>query len=158
MTRADIYQAIDEFLQLIEQGKPSVEENEEALPKLLDQLALAYHFAEPDFDDSDYPDPPGDDYDALYQMTGKRFPNYGYYHTCEFDELNYEAINHAELLIGDAIDDLADITRDLREIRWRWNNTSEADALWYFRFMFQSHWGEHLRGLQLYLYSRNHWG
>jgi hypothetical protein len=154
MTRSDIYQAIDEFLLLIEQGKPSVEEAEEALPKLLDQLALAYHFAETAFDNNDYPDPPDDDFTALYKILGKRFPNYGYYHTCEFSEPTKPEASY----MGDAIDDIADITRELRDVHWRWKNTSEADALWHFRFMFQSHWGRHLRELQLYLYSRNHCG
>ncbi|MFN7134579.1 MAG: DUF5063 domain-containing protein, partial [Myxococcales bacterium] len=63
----------------------------------------------------------------------------------------------AQIMVGDAIDDIVDIANDLQQVVWRWETTSEADALWHFRFSFTSHWGAHLRALQLYLHERAHW-
>ena len=57
-------------------------------------------------------------------------------------------------LVGDAIDDILDITNDLKEILWRFDRFGADDAHWYFRMLYQIHWGEHLRGLAGYLYWR----
>jgi hypothetical protein len=62
-----------------------------------------------------------------------------------------------EALVGDAIDDIADIVRDLQEVIWRAEHQSENDARWYFRNLFWIHWGRHLRELSLYLHDRQ-WG
>jgi hypothetical protein len=56
--------------------------------------------------------------------------------------------------MGAGWDDLADITSDLREVLWCWENTSEADAAWHFRFLYQIHWGRHLHNLRSYLHMR----
>jgi hypothetical protein len=57
-------------------------------------------------------------------------------------------------LVGDAIDDITDIAVEMEEIEWRWKNTSEADALWHFRFGASRHWIDHMRQLQFYLNAR----
>ena len=53
----------------------------------------------------------------------------------------------------DAIDDLADIAKDLIQFMWFLDNVSLSDAIWDFRFGYQSHWGPHLHGLRAYLNS-----
>ena len=58
------------------------------------------------------------------------------------------------MVVGDALDDVADIAHDLKEVLGRWESTSEADAIWYLRMGFETHWGKHLRSLQLYLHAR----
>jgi hypothetical protein len=61
-------------------------------------------------------------------------------------------IGESKVLVGDGIDDIADILLDLKAVLWRFNNTSVDDALWDLKQSFQYHWGLHLRELQLYLH------
>lgn len=55
------------------------------------------------------------------------------------------------IIAGDAIDDIADIALNRHGIKWRLDNTDIDDALWHFRFEYESRWGDHLRCLQFYL-------
>jgi hypothetical protein len=147
ISRADIYNAVIEYLALIEIGKSNAEENLQTLEMVLDKLALAYHYSEHQFDEADYPD-------ALeaqkkwHKLASQRFPDFGYYN---MPISITQRIGESEWGMGDAIDDLGDIAKDLQEVAWCWQNTSIEDALWHFRFGFESHWGEHLRFLQLYI-------
>lgn len=50
------HNAVIEYLELIENGKGSTEENLRALELALDKLATAHNFIEYQFDNSDYPD------------------------------------------------------------------------------------------------------
>jgi hypothetical protein len=77
-----------------------------------------------------------------------RFPDFGFYSVADPGDLP------GEVLVGDAIDDLCDIARDLREVRWLADHGHEADAIFAFRFGYQSHWGQHLHDLRRYLYFR----
>ena len=54
-------------------------------------------------------------------------------------------------MVGDAIDDLCDITDELRQVEWAWENVGESAALWQLNCSFQYHWCTHLRQLQYYL-------
>lgn len=151
MTNSEIYRSVSEFLEIVEQGKDTVEQNEKYLILALDCLALAYSSVAYKFDETDFPDPPKIDAMELRSIISKRFPNYGLYNLpCEITT----KIGETEIIVGDAIDDIADITTDMQEIKWRWNNTSIDDALWHFRFGYRSHWGNHLRNLQFYLYAK----
>ena len=144
----EIRTAIRDFLGLLENGVLSVEQAEGKLPALLDHLAFAQSFVSFTFDDTDYPDAPDQNYDELQATVAKRFPNYGYYNLAEKITTD---IGDSRTLVGDAIDDLADIAQDLYEVEWYWSNTSEANALFYFENDFRLHWRRHLRRLQLYL-------
>src|SRR4051812_39261736 len=93
-------------------------------------------------------DPPATDGAALYQEVSRRFPDYGMYPVV--DPL---APIEDDKMLGDAIDDLTDITRDLREVLWRDDNLGSGDAAWYFRLM-HFHWARHARELGLYLHAR----
>ena len=53
-------------------------------------------------------------------------------------------------MIGDAIDDLADISNDLAETLRRWDHLGPDDAHWHFHQML-FHWGWHMRELQSFL-------
>jgi Domain of unknown function (DUF5063) len=148
MKRNDIYNAVHEYLDLIENGRTNAEENLQALELILDKLALAHNFINFLFDETDYPEAPREDYMRLRQLAERRFPNFGYYNmpACITDK-----IAESGILVGDAIDDVADIARDMHEVAWCWEHTSPEDALWRFQFGYESHWGEHLRSLQLYI-------
>ncbi|HET6941361.1 MAG TPA: hypothetical protein VFH89_04275 [Sphingomicrobium sp.] len=56
-------------------------------------------------------------------------------------------------MVGDAVDDLTDITQDMRAVVWFADNVGRDDAHWAFRLFF-FHWGRHARELSLYLHAR----
>lgn len=148
MDRQEIRAAIRDFLSLLESDELSVEQSEDRLPAFLDRLALAQSYVSFTFDETDYPEPPDQSKDDLRALVSKRFPNYGYYNVAEPITTN---IDEAGTLVADAVDDLADIARDLYNVEWCWANTSETDALFHFQNDFMYHWRRHLRSLQLYL-------
>jgi hypothetical protein len=149
MSQVDIRTAIDEFLDFLEHSQRDEEVNINALEVVLDQLALARHFVGDIVFEDDYPDPPVQDYDRLRVLATERFPSFGYYSVP--DDITKQS-NETELLVGDALDDIVDIVRDLQAVKWRWEHTNEQDALWHFDFGYKTHWGKHLRCLQLYLH------
>ena len=148
MNRDEIKQTVEDFLFLIEKGCGSAEENEAKLKLLLDKLALAQHFATCRFDKKNYADAPQSAYEDLRKLVTTQFPNYGHYNVAEDVT---QKIGESIAIVGDAIDDIADIAGDLYETKWRWNNNSPEDGLWHFKNNFEMHWGEHLRELQIYL-------
>jgi hypothetical protein len=149
MNRQDIRAIVYDFLDLLEKGQGDEQANIRALELALDQLALAYHAANDVFENG-HPDPIAQDYNQLRQLATTRFPKFGLYNVAS--KLT-EQITEAEMQVGDAMDDIADIARDLSEVVWCWEHNSEKDALWHFRFGYENHWGEHLRNLQKYLYT-----
>lgn len=117
------------------------------LTRRLDELALSYH-------DTPLGDPHESDEQPPFECRighkdiGSRFPTLGYYGSADPTEVPGEA------LVGDAIDDIVDITNDLNEVLWRLDRFGADDAHWHFRFLYRIHWGEHLRDLARYLHSR----
>jgi hypothetical protein len=116
------------------------------LTRSLDQLAVAYHETPAtEVDDSDQ-EPPDPEFD--YKQIAARFPQLGYYSVVDpGDGLDQP------VMVGDAIDDLLDISRDLHKVLWRFENVSVDDAHWHFQFLFEAHWGQHLRELSVYLHN-----
>jgi hypothetical protein len=66
-----------------------------------------------------------------------------------------EIDNLKDVSIGDAVDDLSDIIIDLLEIKWRIENNSLADGLWFFEFIFNNHTKLHILELLNYLKRKN---
>ena len=134
------------FLALLREGSPP---SDEELARALDELAMAYHEAPEGAPAEDERDPPSGDFRERYAGLGKRFPEYGLYAVADPTEpLNEES------LVGDAIDDLADIARDLEEVVWRFENLGADDAHWHFKLLYRIHWGMHLRELSHYLHAK----
>jgi len=127
----------------------TADENLRELALCLDQLALAYRFVKNDFEELDYPSAPSSDYNRLCELARERFPDFGWYQQLSNIEVQNE---EAAILTHDALDDIADIALALDEVRWCWENTSHDDAMWHFKFGYESHWGDHLRHLQLYVH------
>jgi hypothetical protein len=152
MNRKEIYQAMVDFLSLTEGNGRDIEDRETDLRIAVDRLALVshFHFKDFQFDKRDFPNAPREDHSHLRKRIESLYPNFGYYNTAADVTLK---IGETELVVGDAIDDIADIAADMHEVLWRWRNTSADDALWHFRLDYESHWGSHLRHLQLYLLS-----
>jgi hypothetical protein len=150
MTREDIYDAITAYLEIIEDSH-SVEEGEETLKLALDRLALAYHYAECNFDIVGYPDAPPKDYNKLREVVSPKFPNCGFYNAAH--KVSVE-IGLESILVADAIDDICDIAIDMDEVIWLWKNSTVDIALWRFTCGYREHWGAHLRNLQVYLLAK----
>lgn len=108
---------------------------------------MASHHAD-GFDEGEYPEPPPFPYAQYRETLGRRFPELGLYNVVHPIIGSPE---EAELSVGDALDDLVDITVELLETRWRYENTSPVDAAWHFESTYRFHWGRHLRCLQRYL-------
>jgi hypothetical protein len=140
--------AIAEFIRVIEDTAVSQENRILRLRRSLDQLALLQHDVSYAFDDRDYSDTPRKDYQTLRELVSSRFPELGHYNV---PSSTTQRLSDAEMHVGDAIDDITDITLDLYDVQWRWEHTSVDDALWYFTNSYLTHWEEHLRDLQLYL-------
>jgi hypothetical protein len=147
-SRTEIKTAVDHFLAILEDESADADAQLSRLRRSLDQLAFLEHAVSYFFDEKDYPDAPQQDAKVLRQMVEKRFPELGYYNVpnCVTEHIGETKIN-----VGDAIDDIADIARELYDVRWYWVNTSIDNALWHFQNNYWSHWEEHLRTLQLYL-------
>ena len=150
MDKREIRNAVVDVLDLIENERRDAEDNVTSLEHALDKLALARHYLRYKFDEGDYPDPPGKNYDKVREIVNQRFPGFGFYNVV-LDVA--ENLTKTKMVVGDAIDDLTDIVIELYNVIWCWENTSEADALWRFETMYKIHWGEHLRKLQLYIHD-----
>ncbi len=138
--------SVREFLTAILEGKPPTTSD---LVRALDELLSAYHNTPDSFDELNDIEAPASDYDRISAVLTKRFPNFGFYAVADPLDMNLEAPG-----VGDAIDDLADIVLEMQETLWRYENVSEADGNWYFRFSYY-HWGIHIRELGVYLCHLN---
>lgn len=92
------------------------------------------------------------DYDAtlpeLRKNIESNFPYFGHYKVVtDMSDLTEKA----DVGTGDAIDDLHDIIQDLLEVKWRLQNASTTDGLWFFKYIFSTHLKEHLLDLLKYM-------
>ncbi len=145
---ADFADTLRRFIRLVTTDEPPTLLE---LARALDEMAMLVHDTPAGkLSDQDV-DPPGrdyDDYKARYDKLGPRFPELGQYAVVDpVSDLP------AEPMLGDPIDDLADIVGDLSAVIWRYENVGPEEAIWYFQFHFQVHWGRHLRELSLYLHA-----
>jgi hypothetical protein len=148
---ADVVEAATVLLALPDAPTTTAADRNDALSAALDRLAIAYDSVRSaSLTDADFPDPPRADYGAVRARFGAAFPDLGVYNAVtDFSE----PTGNAAVTAGDALDDLADIAVDLHEVLDR-TKASMEDAVWHFRFGFETHWGTHLRWLQLYLHAR----
>lgn len=138
-------EAAKEFLSVVWEGDPPVDEE---LLQALDCLIASYHKTPVGDVTDDAIDPPAKDGASLYKEVAVRFPQYGLYAIAD-PSADYDDA----LMMADAIDDLADITADMREVVWLAEHVSIDDAHFLFRLHFL-HWGQHARGFAYYLHDR----
>ena len=67
-----------------------------------------------------------------------------------------ERILRGELAIGDAIDDLADIFIELREVKWINEHVDRRNALAALHFRYDMHLWMHIHSLRQYLEEMRH--
>lgn len=112
------------------------------LAPALDRLSLAYHEScatEAALGDDE---PPSRDYQETRGRMAQLFPTLGYYPLAKGDG------DDADLVMGDAIDDLADIFSEVLDVAWMLENSGMNEATSLFRFGFTHHWGRHLCDLR----------
>lgn len=140
--------AAQRFLSIVWDGEPP---SDESLLGALDRLVAIYHDT-PNGDVTDAEiDAPQQEGALLYKQLAVRFPDYGIYPVAD-------PTKHIEdaLMMADAIDDLADLTLDMREVIWFAEQVSIDDAHFAFR-LHHFHWGQHARELSVFLCGRL-WG
>ncbi|BBN94157.1 hypothetical protein DEIGR_102366 [Deinococcus grandis] len=99
-------------------------------------------FGVPDADDL-----PREAYRDLRARIARAWPEPGFY-----DPATGRALGHCDLPaeIGDALDDLTDLTLDLGTAL-ALADTDEADALAWLRFSHDAHWGDHVQDVTRHL-------
>lgn len=139
-----------DFLRFLESSKPDDDDRLHALCTWLDKLEeFALHIAV-SYDDLDdeVDEPPKLDYAQIRTDLEKRFPDLGCY---RLDAPADPGLNIDPVIIGEAMEDLVDIVGDLKNGLWYWWNVSEPEALFHLNITYWSHWGVHLKKLQIYL-------
>ncbi len=143
--------AVEQFLRIADPTEHTALEDCEELQACLDRLLAAVHTIGFTFDPTDYPDPPKEDSASVRARISKAYPSLGLYNVAL--DVSGE-IGATKLAVGDAIDDLVDVTQDLYEVQWRFSNTSKEDALFHLQLGYRTHWGRHARDLSLYIHDR----
>ena len=147
MDQSPTVEAARQFLAVVWGGERPTDE---ALLAALDRVIDVYHHT-PEAEPSDTKlEAPRSGGPALYQEVAIRFQNYGYY---PISDPVGSPENAEAAMVGDAIDDLADLTLDMRQVVWLAEHLGLDDAHWYYRLHY-FHWGRHARELALYLHAR----
>ena len=113
----------------------------DVLKKLLVGIYSEFLNLEFEFDETDYNEEPDFDYNEIKKNVKSNFPDFDWY-SMVLDSNKMEP--DVEIGIGDEIDDLIDIIKDLLAVKWRMENTSEKDALWHFELSMRTHSEQHL--------------
>ena len=107
---------------------------------------IKFEFDGEDYDEFERPQPK-----SVTENIKSNFAEFGFYKIVldinDIDNLNGNAL-------GDAVDDLLDITIDLMEVKWRMENNGVEDGLWYFNFSFENNIQQHILDLLNYLKNR----
>jgi hypothetical protein len=127
-------------------------DKEKVLEKYLVKLYSLYFDIQYKFDERDFPEFDEPEYSNIRQNVTSNFKDFSFYKTIldinDIDNLKDDAI-------GDAVDDLTDILIDLLEIKWRIENNSLHDGLWFFELIFYSHTQQHILDLLNFMKKKN---
>ena len=148
----ELIPTINEIVKYGLQPNLTVTDKEKLLERQLVKIYDLYFDIEYKFDEADYPDFDKSQLPDIRQNIGSNFKDYGFYKTIldinDIDSLEGNAI-------GDANGDLSDIITDLLEIKWRIENNSLADGLWYFQLIFYGHTQQHILDLLNFMKQKN---
>ncbi len=144
----ELISAIDEIIKYGMESNVKNENKEKSLERNLVKIYLHYFEIEDPFDSNDYPKFDKSRLPEIRKNIISNFSSFGFYKTV----YNITAINDTEdLAIDDTVDDLSDIILDLTETKWRIENNSLSDGLWFFKFIFESHTQQHILNLLNYM-------
>jgi hypothetical protein len=122
----------------------NVANRERLLEKHLVKIYSLYFEVLNESDDTDYPDFDKSLLLDIRKNIESNFKNFGFYKVV-IDKNDFS--NMTKCSLGDAIDDLLDVTLDLLEVKWRVENNSLNDGIWYFKFIFHAHTQQHILDL-----------
>jgi len=121
------------------------------LEKNLIKIYYKYFDIKYEFDKAEYPDYEGPVPLEVSKNINSNFIDFDSYKVF-LDILDTN--NYSDCAYGCASDDLADIIRELLEVRWRIENNSLADGLWHFEFSFNCHIKHHMLDLLQFMKER----
>lgn len=148
----ELIPTINEIVQFGLQPNLTINDKEKLLEKSLVKFYSLYFDINYIFDETDYTDFDKSQLPNIRQNIASNFKNYGFYKTI----LDIKDVdNKSDNAVGDALDDLTDICIDLMEIKWRIENNSLNDGLWYFQLIFYSHTQQHILDLLNYMKQIN---
>lgn len=143
---------INEIVRYGLQPNVTVADHEKLLERHLVKIYDLYFDIDFKIDEREFPDFDISNYPNIRQNVARNFPDFGLYKTIlDVNDLN----TFNDVGTGDAIDDLSEIISDLLELRWRIENNSLADGLWYFEHICRSHTQQHMLDLLAYMKSKN---
>jgi hypothetical protein len=148
----ELIPTINEIVKYGLQSNLTVSDKEKLLERHLVKIYDLYFDIEYIYDERSFPDIYDSQITGIRRNVESNFKDYGFYKT-SFDINDIE--NLEDNTIGDAVDDLCDIIIDLLEVKWRIENNSLADGLWYFQLIFQSHTQQHIIDLLNYMKQKN---
>ena len=143
----ELLKLIDEIAKYGIQPNLTVETKEVDLERNLAKLLSLQFDLSFEFDSNDYPDLKPSLTD-LRNNIESNFSKFGFYKTI-LDITNFKDYN--DVGTGDAVDDLHDIINELLEVKWRLENNSTANGLWYLKFAFDAHIKDHILDLLKYM-------
>ncbi|MEL0645360.1 DUF5063 domain-containing protein [Olleya sp. Ti.3.14] len=143
---------IDEITEFGINPKVELTAKTDVLKKLLVGIYSEFLKVEFEFDEKDYEDEPDLDFKKILENVKANFPDFGWYSSV-LDSNKMEP--NIKIGIGDELDDLADIIKDMMDVKWRLENTSKNDALWHFEFHMRTHSEQHLVDLLKRLKERD---
>ena len=148
----ELIPTINEIVKYGLQPNLAVTDKEKLLEKYLVKIYSLYFDIKFDFDKTDYAEFDNLQLPDIIQNVSSNFQTFGLYKTI----LDIKDIdNFTDNAMGSAIDDLSDIVIDLMEIKWRIENNSMADGLWFFELTFFSHTQQHIINLLNYMKQKN---
>jgi len=148
-TRQQIISAIQQYLDALE-GKAGSTLSD--LARALDNLVLTYHQTadvEPDTVDSEAP---RIEEKPLIDAAAAAHPDLDWYALVTPEDGPEQQVG-----MSIAVGDLVEIAADLHEVLWLFEHAGHNDAVWDFRFGYQTHWGRHLHEVRTYLHSLAAW-
>lgn len=148
----ELIPTINEIIKYGLQPNLTVSDKEKLLERNLVKIYDLYFDIKYKFDETDFPDFDKSQLPDIRQNVSSNFKDYGFYKTIlDINDID----NLVDNAISDAIDDLSDIIIDLLEIKWRIENNSLADGLWFFELTFYSHTQQHILDLLNFMKQKN---
>ncbi len=148
----ELIPTINEIVKYGLQPNLTVTDKEKLLERHLVKIYNLYFEIEYKFDETDFPEFDKSQLPNIRQNIESNFKDFGFYKTIlDINDID----NLKDNAIGDAIDDLSDIISDLLEIKWRIENNSLADGLWYFQLIFYGHTQQHILDLLNFMKQKN---
>jgi hypothetical protein len=148
----ELIPTINEIVKYGLQPNLTVTDKEKLLERNLVKIYGLYFDIKYKFDAADFPDFDKSQLPDIRQNVSNNFKDYGFYKTIlDINDID----NITDNAIGDVIDDLSDIIIDLLEIKWRIENNSMADGLWFFELTFYGHTQQHILDLLNFMKQKN---